>query len=115
MAFGEIGVLTALADDDEFGGRFVVVEGLDERAVALKGFDVRDACGSEFTAQDVVFTLERVPNVPNSPSSFATYSKQIAVEWVAMKKADPAVTVLTPTPTEIAGWKAAAAAAGKGK
>ena len=33
--------------------------------------------GSEFTAADVVFSLDRVPNVPNSPSSFATYSKQI--------------------------------------
>lgn len=33
--------------------------------------------GGDFTAQDVVFSLDRVPNVPNSPSSFATYSKQI--------------------------------------
>ncbi len=33
--------------------------------------------GSDFTAQDVVFTLDRVPQVPNSPSSFVTYSKQI--------------------------------------
>ncbi len=33
--------------------------------------------GSDFTVQDVVFTLDRVPNVPNSPSSFVTYSKQI--------------------------------------
>jgi peptide/nickel transport system substrate-binding protein len=33
--------------------------------------------GGDFTAQDVAFTLDRVPNVPNSPSSFATYSKQI--------------------------------------
>ncbi len=38
--------------------------------------------GSEFTAQDVVFTLDRVPNVPNSPSSFATYSKQITEKIV---------------------------------
>ncbi len=33
--------------------------------------------GSDFTADDVVFTINRVPSVPNSPSSFATYSKQI--------------------------------------
>ena len=33
--------------------------------------------GGDFTAQDVVFSLDRVPNVPNSPSSFAAYSKQI--------------------------------------
>ena len=33
--------------------------------------------GGDFTAQDVVFSIDRVPNVPNSPSSFATYTKQI--------------------------------------
>ena len=33
--------------------------------------------GSAFTADDVVFTLKRVPNVPNSPSSFATFTKPI--------------------------------------
>ncbi len=33
--------------------------------------------GSEFTAQDVAFSLDRVPTVPNSPSPFTTYSKQI--------------------------------------
>ena len=33
--------------------------------------------GSDFTAADVVFTLDRVPTVPNSPSPFTTYSKQI--------------------------------------
>jgi peptide/nickel transport system substrate-binding protein len=33
--------------------------------------------GSDFTAADVAFTLDRVPTVPNSPSPFTTYSKQI--------------------------------------
>ncbi len=33
--------------------------------------------GSPFTAEDVAFTLERGANVPNSPSSFARYIKQI--------------------------------------
>ena len=33
--------------------------------------------GAEFTAADVAFSLDRVPNVPNSPSPFTTYSKQI--------------------------------------
>ena len=33
--------------------------------------NVRFHDGSPFTAEDVVFTLKRVPNVPNSPSSFA--------------------------------------------
>jgi peptide/nickel transport system substrate-binding protein len=38
---------------------------------------VRFHDGSEFTAADVAFSLERVPTVPNSPSPFTTYSKQI--------------------------------------
>ena len=38
---------------------------------------VRFHDGSEFTAQDVAFTIDRVPTVPNSPSPFTTYSKQI--------------------------------------
>src|SRR5476649_1369452 len=33
--------------------------------------------GSEFTAADVVASIERVPTVPNSPSPFTAYSKQI--------------------------------------
>ena len=40
-----------------------------------KGVKFHD--GSEFTAADVVFSLDRVPTVPNSPSPFTTYSKQI--------------------------------------
>ena len=40
-----------------------------------KGVKFHD--GSDFTAADVVFSLDRVPNVPNSPSPFTTYSKQI--------------------------------------
>ena len=38
---------------------------------------VRFHDGSEFTAADVAFSLDRVPTVPNSPSPFTTYSKQI--------------------------------------
>ena len=34
--------------------------------------------GSDLTAEDIVFSYERVPNVPNSPSSFATYTAGIA-------------------------------------
>jgi len=33
--------------------------------------------GSDFTAEDVAFTFERVPKVPNSPSSFAIYTRPI--------------------------------------
>ena len=33
--------------------------------------------GSDFTAADVVASLERVPEVPNSPSPFTVYTKQI--------------------------------------
>ncbi len=38
---------------------------------------VRFHNGSDFTADDVAFTLERVPNVPNSPSSYAIYTRPI--------------------------------------
>ena len=33
--------------------------------------------GTPFTADDVAFTLARAPNVPNSPSSYAQYTKAI--------------------------------------
>lgn len=34
--------------------------------------------GSDFTAEDVKFSLERAPDVPNSPASFAAYTRQIS-------------------------------------
>src|SRR3954467_8744830 len=40
-----------------------------------KGVKFHD--GSDFTAADVAYSLDRVPTVPNSPSPFTTYSKQI--------------------------------------
>src|SRR5580698_10114027 len=44
-------------------------------------FDLRHGVlfqdGTEFTAEDVVFSLHRGPLVPNSPSSFAIYIKAI--------------------------------------
>jgi len=39
--------------------------------------NVRFHNGNPFTAEDVAFTLQRLPNVPNSPSSFAAYSRPI--------------------------------------
>src|SRR5690349_4126012 len=33
--------------------------------------------GEDFTAEDVAFTLRRVPKVPNSPSSFAIFTKAV--------------------------------------
>ena len=45
--------------------------------------NVRFHNGNAFTAEDVAFTIARLPNVPNSPSSFAIYSRPItAVEIV---------------------------------
>jgi peptide/nickel transport system substrate-binding protein len=58
-----------------------------------KGVKFHD--GSPFTAEDVAFTLKRVPNVPNSPSSFATFTKPI----VDVKIVDPYTMILkTATP-----------------
>jgi len=57
--------------------------------------NVRFHDGSPFTAEDVVFTLKRVPNVPNSPSSFATFTKPI----IDVKVVDPHTIVFkTATP-----------------
>src|SRR4051794_2546107 len=39
---------------------------------------VKFSDGSEFTADDVAFSLKRVPAVPNSPSSYAGYTPSIA-------------------------------------
>lgn len=39
--------------------------------------DVKFSDGSPFTAADVVFTYDRVPKVPNSPSSYALYLSSI--------------------------------------
>ena len=47
--------------------------------------NVRFHDGTPFTADDVVFTLKRVPDVPNSPSSFATFTKPI----IDVKVLDP--------------------------
>ena len=38
--------------------------------------------GADFTAADVAFSLDRVPMVPNSPSPFTTYSKQITEKMI---------------------------------
>jgi peptide/nickel transport system substrate-binding protein len=51
--------------------------------------------GTPFTAEDVVATYKRVPNVPNSPSSMATFTKPI----VETKIVDPHTIVFkTATP-----------------
>ncbi|MEM8951088.1 MAG: ABC transporter substrate-binding protein [Pseudomonadota bacterium] len=50
--------------------------------------------GSPLTADDVVFTFERAPNVPNSPSSYATYIKG----KTAVKVDDLTVHIKTESP-----------------
>ncbi len=54
--------------------------------------------GSPFTAEDVVFSIERAPKVPNSPASFESYVRSIK----AMQVVDPYTlrfTSTTPDPT----------------
>ena len=47
--------------------------------------NVRFHNGNAFTAEDVVATIQRLPNVPNAPSSFAAYARPI----VRMEIVDP--------------------------
>jgi len=44
----------------------------------LKLRDVKFHDGNAFTADDVIFTMDRIPRVPNSPSNFAAYTKPVA-------------------------------------
>ncbi|MCP5265207.1 MAG: ABC transporter substrate-binding protein [Burkholderiaceae bacterium] len=53
--------------------------------------NVKFADGSPFTANDVVFTFDRVPKVPNSPSSFKIYQQHI----VKVEAADPLTVRIT--------------------
>ncbi len=57
-----------------------VVDDLTWEFKLRKGVRFHD--GSNFTAADVVFSLDRVPNVPNSPSPFTTYTKQVTEKVV---------------------------------
>ena len=52
--------------------------------------------GSPFTADDVIFTWERVPNVPNSPNSFSQFTRN--VEKIT-KLDDHTIQMKTFTPT----------------
>ncbi len=51
--------------------------------------------GSPFTADDVLFTIERVPNVPNSPNSFSQFTRGIEK---ATKVDDHTVVLRTKAP-----------------
>jgi peptide/nickel transport system substrate-binding protein len=53
--------------------------------------NVRWHDGTPFTAEDVLATLKRIPNVPNSPASFAIYTRPIA----DAKAKDPHTVIMT--------------------
>jgi len=71
--------------------------------------------GSPFTADDVMFTVERAQNVPNSPSSFVTYLKgktfvKIDSHTIHIKTAAPYPLM----PNDLTTVKIISAKAGKG-
>jgi peptide/nickel transport system substrate-binding protein len=70
---------------------------IDERTwefTLRKGVTFHD--GSSFTADDVVFTFQRAPNVPRSPSSFGSFIAGKSVEKIDDHKV--LVRTLTPQP-----------------
>jgi peptide/nickel transport system substrate-binding protein len=71
-----------LIDTDEhqrlFPGLAVSWKPVNDSTLELKlRKGVKFTDGSEFTAADVVFSFNRAPNVPNSPSSFGIHTKDI--------------------------------------
>jgi peptide/nickel transport system substrate-binding protein len=71
--------------------------------------------GSPFTADDVLFTVERAKNVPNSPSSFVTYLKgktfsKVDDYTVHVKTAEPFPLM----PNDLSTVKIVSSKAGKG-
>ncbi|MEO3428988.1 ABC transporter substrate-binding protein [Pelagibius sp. CAU 1746] len=69
--------------------------------------------GSPFTAKDVIYTVCRIPNVENSPSSFTVYTKAIA----DMQAPDPHTLIIKTDgpypllPVEVSTWGVLSAAA----
>ena len=63
--------------------------------------------GSDFTAADVAFTLDRAANVPNSPGSFATYIRPVRETIIVdpytirLKTARPVPQLKMP---DLSGW-----------
>lgn len=53
--------------------------------------------GNPFNADDVVFSFERAPDVPNSPSSFATYTKGKTIKKID----DYTIHILTEKPSPL--------------
>ena len=54
------------------------LEGSRRSHVGIQTFrDVRFQDGSPFTAEDVAYTLNRVPRVKNSPASYSIYTKAV--------------------------------------
>ncbi|MBB4287558.1 ABC transporter substrate-binding protein [Roseospira goensis] len=68
--------------------------------------------GTPFTAKDVIYTVCRIPNVPNSPSSFTAYTKAIADmeapdDHTLIIKTDGPYPLI---PTELSTWGIVSAA-----
>jgi len=60
--------------------------------------DVKFSDGSPFTAKDVVFTYERIPKVPNTPSSYTLYLGPV-IKTEALDDYTVRMTTSSPYPT----------------
>ena len=70
-------LMTRTATGDLIPGLALSWKTRDERTWEVKLRDARFHDGTPFTAEDVAYTLNRVPRVKNSPASYGIYTKAV--------------------------------------